>query len=348
MPSYTVSLMTKKSPKRVNCSLADSIQSRNAEFESAALESFSFRLPNLRLRAHFYYKLVDNTPYKINLHQHMHWEIARIVQGSARYEIPEYGKTLRPRRDRWLIIPPKISHQWSICKGPLVINSWQVQITAEDSRYDSLLTGMTQTAEKAGFLLPVLPEEDRADELFWDISGQPAFAFASGCIASGFGRVLIPSIIARLARWEPVNSGDRAVIGDKSRIALVERVQSFVEDNLQHDFSIKDIESHFHLSGRHLNRLFLKRYNVSIGRYMRESRMELGRRWLATTKRSVKDIALSLSYRSTTQFCRYFLQQFEMTPTEYRKQNHAEAAEFNAISSSRRKSKKIHNPFLTK
>jgi AraC-like DNA-binding protein len=235
-----------------------------------------------------------------------------------------------------------------MCKEPLVINSWQVQIIPDDSRWDSLLNGMISAATTAGFLLPVLPEEDRLDELLWEISGQPAFAFASGCIASGFGQILIPSMMARLVGRGAVNPGDRGVVGEECRIALVERVKSFVEDNLQHEFGIKEIESHFHLSGRHLNRLFLKQFKVSIGRYMRESRMELGRRWLATTQRSVKDIALSLSYRSPSQFCRYFLQRFEMTPTEYRKKHHAEVVASTAISTSRRKSKKIHTPFLTR
>lgn len=313
--------MAKTARNRNNRPLKKSVEIRNRWLETSQLDSFSFRLPNLVLRAHFYYKLVDKPPYEINAHQHTHWEISIIAHGSSKYHFPEQRKTLSVQNSQWLIIPPQITHRWSMSKGPLVINSWQVGITAEDTRGEDLLAEARKRVTNAGFLLPVLPIETRADTLLWDVTGQPSLGATIGCMTSGFARILIASVLTRLVHWPDEHSEAGAGQRGAGGAALSERIASFVESNLQHNIAIGDIESHFHLSGRHLNRLFREKFNMPIGQYMRERRMELGRRWLATTQRSIKDIAFSLGYRTQGQFCRYFLLRFGATPTEYRRKS---------------------------
>jgi transcriptional regulator GlxA family with amidase domain len=72
------------------------------------------------------------------------------------------------------------------------------------------------------------------------------------------------------------------------------------------------------ISVRHLQRLFKQYLCCSPRTWLREERLQVARQMLLHST-SVKEVALTLSFRQTSQFCRDFRSRFGYTPTELRK-----------------------------
>lgn len=77
------------------------------------------------------------------------------------------------------------------------------------------------------------------------------------------------------------------------------------------------------ISGAHAGRLFKRQFGFGIREYTSGRRLIKAAHLLRTTNLCVKTISGNLGYRSTADFCRRFKQEFQMTPTKYRKQRPA-------------------------
>lgn len=290
---------------------------RNRILENAALESFLIRFPRLRLHVHFYYRFIENGGVVISTHGHQHWEISRICLGVTEYSVVD-GVTFRPGSEEYLIIPPKRQHGWKMLTSPLLSHSWQVQMDAEDSEGEGVLDALATAVEASGFRIPASSAQIQAEALLWQMSGKAGSPQLFGPVLSGFARIVLGDLIARINPW-PEGMLELKSDPQEALINLAGRMKVFLDENLSHPVTLSDMESHFHYSGRHLNRIFQEVYHCPIGHYLRDQRIELARRWLSTTDRAVKDIALSLGYSSSSQFCRYFLEHAGSTPSDYRK-----------------------------
>jgi AraC-like DNA-binding protein len=69
------------------------------------------------------------------------------------------------------------------------------------------------------------------------------------------------------------------------------------------------------ISGRQLRRLFSRELNCPPRTWLREERLQLARRMLNGSA-SVKEVALSLSFRHASQFCRDFRSRFGYPPSD--------------------------------
>lgn len=297
----------------------ETILLRNRILETAAMDSFLIRFPRLLLHAHFYYKFIEDGECAISNHGHWHWEIARVCSGDARYTITDSDFSFHPAKTQYLIIPPKITHNWYMQSAPLLTHSWQVRIEAEDAEGEQVLANLRAAVISSGFLFEASLNQIQAEALLWQMSGDAGSPQVFGPILSGFARIVIGDLITRIDPW-PEGVLESKLESQVALNNLAERMKIFLDANLSHPVTLSDMESHFHYSGRHLNRIFQEIFHCSIGHYLRDQRIKLSKRWLETTNRSVKDIALSLGYSNSSQFCRYFLEHAGRTPSDYRQQ----------------------------
>jgi len=296
---------------------ADQMFACNQMIERSSLDSFSIRYPGLLVHAYFYYKFVESGECAVSAHGHRHWEISRVQSGEAGYFIQGYGELIVSDPEHYLIIPPKVVHGWQTSATPLQMNSWQLTIEAEDHAGDLVLDMLERTVETSGFMVKASAEQIQAEELLWKMAGNRWSWQLFGPVLYGFACIVIGDLLATLNPW-PEGSLDTPVSAHAAAQKLARRLKMFLDENLSLPITIKELEAHFHYSGRHLNRTFREVYNSSIGHYMRVQRIDLAKRWLGTTDRSVKDIALSLGYSDSSQFCRYFLKQIGLTPSQFR------------------------------
>jgi len=296
---------------------AETVLQRNQILEGCGLDHFLIRLPRLKLHAHFYYKFVEDGSCSINEHAHQHWEITRIFAGAAEYVIQETGQVVCPDASQYLVMPAKMTHQWSMTKAPLLMNSWQVQVDPEDEIGVQAIENLKQLVQESGFLVPATYAQVDAEEILWRITAEKRSTQIFGSILAGFAQIVLGDLLAKVRPWPEdllTDQYDPEVAAD----ALARRLQTFLDENVGNPITLSDLEGHFHYSERHLNRIFQKAHGMSIGQYFRQQRMELARHWMETTDRAVKDIALSLGYSTPSQFCRYFHTQTGMSPSQFR------------------------------
>lgn len=299
------------------------IRQKNTALESAGLQWLGFRLPGLRIEVYFFYKFVENAPYSIGIHGHNHWEVTRVISGSARYELEVDERRLEtvPTEEQVLMIPPHLPHRWEMMDGPLVLNSWQIRMVADDEIGEALLEKLKHRAVSNNFLLDPPVGYVHAEDLVWQVSSEKIPSGVIGPMVSGLARVVVGGLVGTLKPWPQELSERENQFASSSEI-LANRLKEYLESNLHHPITLVDLESHFHYSSRHLNRIFHQNFHASIGQYLRDRRFELATRWLVTTNRSIKDIALSLGFGNISHFCRYFRKRKNLSPTEYREIGH--------------------------
>ena len=298
------------------------VRQKNSTLESAGLEWLGFRLPSLRVETYFYYKVVEACPYSVGIHGHDHWEMTRLISGTAHYEVRREGETtdVEPDPGRFLVIPPKITHRWELRDAPLLLNSWQIRFFPEDDVGSELLGMLRSHVEAGDYLVKAHAFQTEAEDALWKLTGERFYPSVVGPMVSGIARVVIGGLIGSLQTW-PQELCERESSWASSSENLANKLREFVEANLHNPITLLDLESHFHYSSRHLNRIFHQHFHSSIGQYLRDRRFELATRWLATTNRSIKDIALSLGYGNISHFCRYFRKRKKVSPTEYREKS---------------------------
>ncbi len=295
----------------------DTVLLRNRAVENAVLDNFMIRFPHLLLHSHFYYKFIEGGACTIGNHAHLHWEISRVCSGCAEYSVEASSHSFQPLPTQYVVLPPKVTHGWTMQASPLLTHSWQVQITAEDATGEQILNEFKEYIVASGFLVEASSSQKQVESVLWQMAGKNYPAQIFGPILSGFSQIVLGELIAKVNPW-PAGFMDAGNNSQAALSNLAQRMKVFLDDNLSNSVTLDDMESHFHYSGRHLNRIFQEIYHCSIGHYLRVQRIELSKRWLATTDRSIKDIALSLGYSNSSQFCRYFLSQAGQTPSGYR------------------------------
>lgn len=99
---------------------------------------------------------------------------------------------------------------------------------------------------------------------------------------------------------------------------IITDIQTYIEENLCENISIKSIASLFHYNEKYFGRLFKKNFNCSMNLYICKKRIEKACHLLKTTKRSITEIATRTGFENVTYFNRKFKQLIGITPGEFR------------------------------
>lgn len=99
----------------------------------------------------------------------------------------------------------------------------------------------------------------------------------------------------------------------------IKNLVKFIEENILEDLSIKNLESNFNYSERHIRRVFKNKTNVSIHPYITQRKMTYALFDLKTNIESVKDLYLKYGYNSHDSFSRAFKRTFNVSPKNYEK-----------------------------
>lgn len=97
------------------------------------------------------------------------------------------------------------------------------------------------------------------------------------------------------------------------------RAVEMLHDRLRDDLSMAEIAAAVGVHPVHLSRTFHQHYGVTMGEYVRRQRVELAQRELATTDRTLAEIAYAAGFSDQSHFSRVFKQLVGTTPGAYRK-----------------------------
>jgi AraC family transcriptional regulator len=98
------------------------------------------------------------------------------------------------------------------------------------------------------------------------------------------------------------------------------QITDWMSEHVAEDFDLALLAARARLSKFHFQRLFKAAVGVSPSRYQINLRMNVARRLLRETKRSVVDVALEVGYADPSHFAQLFRRETGLSPSEYRRQ----------------------------
>jgi len=100
---------------------------------------------------------------------------------------------------------------------------------------------------------------------------------------------------------------------------LVREIQRYIRENLETELDIESIGHEFHLSRRHLTRIFKAVTDETLLDFTNRTRVETAARLVSCTSLSILEISLAVGLESPSYLARLFKRYLNLTPSELRK-----------------------------
>jgi len=294
-----------------------SLQRANQLLPKLLSSQENWHIAGLRLfLQRYYYCFATETGYAVGTHAHDWFELSQIQAGRVEYSDMAKAQTLGPGET--FFMAPGYEHRWRVVQAPVVINSFQLKLSALTDA-GRILTGALDDLShrhvfrfKRSAALSRLASEWGA-ALDSPVPGELIAEKMRAWFHLFFAQFLEESVAAALPALpvaaEPADGFSR----DSNH-----HITEFIAQNLHQPIQLEDIASHFHYSVRHINRIFQRANGVSLGQFILEQKLQAAQRLLATTEHPIKHVALSLGYADVGYFCRLFRLHLMSTPSEYR------------------------------
>ncbi len=98
------------------------------------------------------------------------------------------------------------------------------------------------------------------------------------------------------------------------------QAREYIDSNLTQKISLDDVASVIGIHPVHLAHKFRKHFGITLGAYIRRSRVSRAKDKLSTTTDSIADIGMALGFYDHAHFVKVFRAESGMTPSHYRKQ----------------------------
>jgi len=106
---------------------------------------------------------------------------------------------------------------------------------------------------------------------------------------------------------------------DDRREVIMERINTYVRENLNKSITISELAESLGYSVSYLRTVFRDRLGVSLGRYIRESRLSEAAQLLQEPSVKVSEVARRCGFESLVVFSRAFKNAFGISPKDYSK-----------------------------
>ena len=103
-----------------------------------------------------------------------------------------------------------------------------------------------------------------------------------------------------------------------ARDVILEKINRYVRDHLSKSVTISDISTELGYSVSHLRAVFRDRLGVSLGRFMRESRLSEAAQLLQTSQLNISAVGERCGFESLYAFSRAFRKAYGIPPRAYR------------------------------
>ena len=95
----------------------------------------------------------------------------------------------------------------------------------------------------------------------------------------------------------------------------------YLQNNSQKNITLEDLAKFGMVSKSSVQKLFARYLHISPIEYLIRYRLQQAARMLQTTEKTVTEISEAVGFRETAYFCRKFKKLYEVTPTQYRRNN---------------------------
>lgn len=102
---------------------------------------------------------------------------------------------------------------------------------------------------------------------------------------------------------------------------ILEKLNLVIDKNLKNaDYSLDDVCKEIGISRTQLHRILKEKTHLSTTLYIRKRRLEKAKGLLSTTKLRISEVADAVGINVHTNFSKYFFEEFQISPTDFRKQ----------------------------
>ena len=113
-----------------------------------------------------------------------------------------------------------------------------------------------------------------------------------------------------------VGKGNR--FGEGGAFSVIEKGVSYMDENFERNFSIKEVADLCNVSEVYFRSLFKEYSGYSPTEYRIRKRIEKAKNYLAYSRLNINEIAMALGYTDTSYFIKQFRSRVGISPNEYR------------------------------
>ena len=99
----------------------------------------------------------------------------------------------------------------------------------------------------------------------------------------------------------------------------VEKTKKYINNYISEEISMNDIAQNVHLNADYLTRVFKKECGVSINKYIINLKMNIAKKLLVETDKSIGEISMEVGYFNYSSFNKIFTKNVMMSPQEYKR-----------------------------
>lgn len=103
--------------------------------------------------------------------------------------------------------------------------------------------------------------------------------------------------------------------------SVVDEIKYYLDINYAEKIKLQDVAKSFGIHPNYLTRIFHEKYGISPKQYLMDLKLKKARRLLTTAELSISVIASSLGFDDQLAFPKIFRKEFDIFPSEYRKQS---------------------------
>ena len=250
------------------------------------------------------------------IHEQRSFEVSLQLAGEMIYYIG--NKEVRMKPGDVVIIPPHIKHRWLVKEKASEVFSFMIGISKDDGSTKQDLSLLHDSINNHRYYLNSFGSfENIIQEVIVEAIEQKTACrekviyLIRLAFAELFRRLLPDSNKNNSAHTFP------SVRGDASK-NIVEIINYYIQDNIRHPISLKEISKHIGLSIGHLNSIFKRETGTTINQAIINKKMITACRYLRQTDRTIKDIATLTGYHSVNYFYLQFKKKYGITPSRYR------------------------------
>lgn len=112
---------------------------------------------------------------------------------------------------------------------------------------------------------------------------------------------------------------DTPVEADEPDKSIIQQIKQYIDDHISEEITREQIGRAFYLSSDYVARIFKNEEGASLTNYIRSRRIEIAKKLLMDTNRSIADISQSVGYSYNTYFFNTFKSIVGVSPHQYRK-----------------------------
>ncbi|WP_332631342.1 AraC family transcriptional regulator [Halalkalibacter flavus] len=251
--------------------------------------------------------------YNNIFHKHSFFEICYVLEGEG-YYVEEQGKKYSLYANTMFLSRPDVLHQIESEEGLFIL---YVAFELVESESSEEWVKIIEEAKQSSKVMLHVNEETIAVLLWKSLLQQAA---KTDCVLfketiTSLASSLIQSLLEVFAPF-PQNKIQEALPNPNS--LLLYEVKLHIRDNLSNPLKLIDVADHFHVSGRHLSRIFVSELGVSFSEFVQNERIQRAATLLKATDLPIKDVAEESGFSTVHYFTSVFTSIMGKSPGRFR------------------------------